>query len=60
MAKAILGHTSAADVRLAAEIRRLRRRVLELEAELAATRAQLAEPLILDEMETDLRTPAAI
>ena len=47
-------------IRLAAEIRRLRRRVLELEAELAATRAQLAEPLILDEMETDLRTPAAI
>ncbi len=39
MAKALLGHVGAStDLRLAAEVRRLRSRVAELEAELARTR----------------------
>ena len=38
MAKALLGHVgSPVDLRLAAEVRRLQRRVKELEAELAET-----------------------
>ncbi len=39
MAKALLGHVGqSTDLRLAAEVRRLRGRVAELEAELARTR----------------------
>jgi hypothetical protein len=39
MAKALLGHVGVGtDLRLAAEVRRLRSRVAELEAELARTR----------------------
>jgi hypothetical protein len=39
MAKALLGHVGVShDLRLAAEVRRLRARVAELEAELAAVR----------------------
>ncbi len=40
MAKALFGHVGAGnDLRLAAEVRRLRGRVAELEAELAALRS---------------------
>ncbi|MCU1693133.1 MAG: hypothetical protein JWM64_2224 [Frankiales bacterium] len=40
MAKALFGHIGASnDLRLAAEVRRLRGRVAELEAELAALRS---------------------
>ena len=40
MAKALFGHVGAAnDLRLAAEVRRLRARVAELEGELALARA---------------------
>ena len=40
MAKALLGHVGhSTDMRLAAEVRRLRGRVEELEAELARTKA---------------------
>lgn len=40
MAKALFGHVGpSADLRLAAEVRRLRVRVTELESELAALRA---------------------
>ena len=40
MAKALFGHVGVgADLRLAAEVRRLRARVAELEQELAVTRA---------------------
>jgi hypothetical protein len=40
MAKALLGHVGVGpDLRLAAEVRRLRSRVAELEAELAEARA---------------------
>ncbi len=42
MAKALYGHVGlSTDLRLAAEVRRLRGRVEELEAELARTRALL-------------------
>jgi hypothetical protein len=42
MAKALLGHVGVGtDLRLAAEVRRLRTRVAELEAELAEARAAL-------------------
>jgi hypothetical protein len=40
MAKALLGHVRAPDHRLAAELRRLRRRVGDLEAQLAQLASQ--------------------
>lgn len=57
MAKALFGHVGlGSDVRLAAEVRRLRSRVAELEAELALVRA--ARDGLVAEMtvEDDLRS----
>jgi len=50
MAKALYGHL-AADPALAAEVRRLRRRVSELEADLARLRAEheVLVPLVTDD-----------
>lgn len=42
MAKALLGHVGAADLQTAAELRRLRERVRELEAELVRLQAENA------------------
>lgn len=57
MAKALFGHTGiGSDLRMAAEVRRLRSRVIELETELALVRATndaLASSL---HVEDDLRT----
>lgn len=39
MAKALLGHVGGTDLRLVDEVRRLRGRICELEAELARVRA---------------------
>ena len=39
MAKALLGHVGGTDLRLVDEVRRLRGRITELEAELARARA---------------------
>ena len=55
MAKALFGHTGVGtDLRLAAEVRRLRGRVAELEAELARTReaheALLASVVVEDDL----------
>jgi len=64
MAKALLGHVGVgSDPRLLAEVARLRRRVLDLEDELARSRAMddaIHEVLgegVLEEVE-DLREPA--
>ncbi len=57
MAKALLGHVGVgSDLRLAAEVRRLRARVAELEAELQVVRA--ARDSLVAEMtvEDDLRS----
>ena len=40
MAKALLGHVGGPDPRLVAEVRRLQRRVLDLEAEVLRLRAE--------------------
>lgn len=40
MAKAILGHTGRPDFRVLSEVRRLRQRVSDLEAELARLRSE--------------------
>lgn len=40
MAKAILGHVGGPDPRIVAEMRRLQRRVVELESELIRVRAE--------------------
>ncbi len=52
MAKALLGHVGIGpDLRLAEEVRRLQRRVKELEAELADTRAAHELELALETRE---------
>ena len=54
MAKALLGHVGVgADLRLAAEVRRLRARVAQLEQELAHAHEALAASV---HVEDDLRT----
>jgi hypothetical protein len=61
MAKALLGHVGmSTDLRLAEEIRRLQRRVKELEAELAETHAaQALEAAVAPELLTlEQRQPA--
>jgi hypothetical protein len=54
MAKALYGHVGGADPRLLAEVARLRRRVEDLEKELARTRAEIdlsrSDILSLDEV----------
>ena len=57
MAKALLGHVGVgSDLRLAAEVRRLRTRVAELEAELQMVRATRDSLLAELTVEDDLRT----
>ncbi|MDP9496688.1 MAG: hypothetical protein M3P46_03320 [Actinomycetota bacterium] len=57
MAKALLGHVGVStDLRLAAEVRRLRARVAELEAELALVRAARDSLVAELTVEDDLRT----
>ena len=56
MAKALLGHVGIGnDLHLAAEVRRLRNRVRELERELAVARAT-SDALASISVEDDLRT----
>ena len=57
MAKALLGHVGiGSDMRLAAEVRRLRARVAELEADLALVRAARDSLVAELTVEDDLRT----
>ena len=57
MAKALLGHVGiGTDLRLAAEVRRLRTRVTELEAELAVVRAARDSLVAELTVEDDLRS----
>jgi hypothetical protein len=60
MAKALLGHVGIGpDLRLADEVRRLQRRVKELEAELAEARAtQELEAAVSPDLLIDQREPA--
>jgi len=63
MAKALLGHVGmSTDLRLAAEVRRLRTRVLELEDELgrvkAANEALVAAVHVEDDLSTITQAPA--
>ena len=56
MAKALLGHVGVGtDLRLAAEVRRLRTRVLELEDELARTKAANESLVAAVHVEDDIR-----
>jgi hypothetical protein len=56
MAKALLGHVGAADLRLVDEVLRLRGRVRELEAEVASLRAANDALVASVHVEDDLRT----
>ncbi|HWL38083.1 MAG TPA: hypothetical protein VNQ77_17990 [Frankiaceae bacterium] len=60
MAKALLGHVGiGTDMRLADEVRRLQRRVKELEAELADARAtQELEAAVAPDLLIEQREPA--
>lgn len=60
MAKALLGHVGiGTDLRMADEVRRLQRRVKELEAELAEARAtQELEAAVAPDLLMDQREPA--
>jgi hypothetical protein len=62
MAKALFGHVGSADYQLLAEIRRLRGRVTELEAELAVARAHndvlAASVVVVDRADAAAREPA--
>jgi hypothetical protein len=62
MAKALLGHVGGPDPRLISEMRRLQRRVHDLESELLRVRAEndaLAAALHRDELLTvDIQEPA--
>lgn len=59
MAKALLGHVGIGpDMRLAEEVRRLQRRVKELEAELAEARAQALDAAASDLLTLQEREPA--
>ena len=59
MAKALLGHVGVGtDLRLAAEVRRLRARVVELEAELAQARAALLDVHVDDDIRVLTEEPA--
>jgi hypothetical protein len=60
MAKALLGHVGIGpDMRLADEVRRLQRRVKELEAELAEARAtQELEAAVAPDLLIEQREPA--
>jgi Viral A-type inclusion protein repeat len=62
MAKALLGHVGGPDPRLISEMRRLQRRVHDLESELSRVRTEndaLAAALHRDELLTvDLQEPA--
>lgn len=59
MAKALLGHVGVGtDLRLAAEVRRLRARVMELEAELAQARAALLDVHVDDDIRVLTEEPA--
>ncbi|MDP4014926.1 MAG: hypothetical protein U0990_10030 [Candidatus Nanopelagicales bacterium] len=52
MAKALFGHMGRSETRLAAEIASLRRRVRELESEVARLRA---DEVRFDDLESELR-----
>ncbi len=57
MAKALFGHTGiGSDLRLAAEVRRLRTRIVELEGELAMSRATSEAFAASLTVEDDLRS----
>jgi hypothetical protein len=59
MAKALFGHVGVGtDQRLAAEVRRLRGRVAELEAELARTREVLLSSVVVEDDLSMLELPA--
>jgi nucleoside-triphosphatase THEP1 len=55
MAKALLGHVGGADLRLVDEVRRLRTRVRELEAELARVSAANDALVASVHVEDDIR-----
>ena len=55
MAKALLGHVGGADLRLVDEVRRLRTRVRELEAELARVSAANDALVATVHVEDDIR-----
>ena len=55
MAKALLGHVGGADLRLVDEVRRLRTRVRELEAELARVGAANDALMASVHVEDDIR-----
>lgn len=58
MAKALLGHVgSGADLRLVAEVRRLRARVVELESDLLHAHEQLAASVTVEDDLSTLRAP---
>jgi hypothetical protein len=62
MAKALFGHVGNVDYQLLAEVRRLRCRVAELEAELAVARAHSdvldAAVVVVDRADAAAREPA--
>ncbi len=59
MAKALLGHVgNGADLRLIAEVRRLRTRVVELEADLTLAHEQLAASVTVEDDLSTLHAPA--
>lgn len=62
MAKALYGHMAIADGRLVAEVRRLRGRVADLEAEVARLREEsvVGSSVLVSEMTVDLREPAQV
>lgn len=59
MAKALLGHVgNGADLRLVAEVRRLRARVVELESDLSLAHEQLAATITVEDDLSTLHAPA--
>jgi hypothetical protein len=62
MARALYGHMATVDARLTAEVRRLRGRVADLEAEVARLRAEstVDSSALIAELRLDLREPAQV
>ncbi len=59
MAKALLGHVgNGADLRLVAEVRRLRARVVALESDLSLAHEQLAATITVEDDLSTLHAPA--